>query len=108
MAFLLGPRALRPVLPLLTLLSLSAILAGGCGGNGNEGSIYSEAGTGNTLSGDGDGDSGTTGSETGGQECGYCQGTMFYPCENGAPGEPVDCYPQNDVCVDELGCLPCV
>jgi hypothetical protein len=95
----------------MTLLGLTSIVSTmsltGCRGDSAEGSIYSEAGTGNTLSGDGDGDP-TTGNETGGQECGYCEGTLFYPCENGSAGQPIDCYLQDDVCVDELGCLPCV
>jgi hypothetical protein len=113
MAFVLGrmSRAISPsdsglrntLLGLATLASLGALA--GCRGGGQEGSIYSEAGTGNTLSGDGDGD--PSDSESGDQECGYCEGTLFYPCDNGAAGEPVDCFLQDDVCVSELGCLPC-
>lgn len=102
MAFSLDLR--MTLLGLATTVSLTSLA--GCRDGNDGGSIYSEAGTGNTLGGDGDGD--TTGSETGEPECGYCEGTLFYPCENGAAGQPVDCYLQDDVCVSELGCLPCV
>jgi hypothetical protein len=116
MAFVRDPRIARPVPPLgpglrITLLGLASIVSltslAGCKGD-DAGSIYTGGGTSNTLGGDGDGDGdATTGNETGGQECGYCEGTLFYPCENGAPGQPVDCYLQDHVCTDELGCLPC-
>jgi hypothetical protein len=110
MAFVLDRRIARSTLLGLTTTA-SLVCVSACKGNNDEGSIYSEAGSGNTLGSDGTGDgsgTGTTnGNETGGQDCGYCEGTLFYPCENGAPGQPVDCYLQDDVCVGELGCLPC-
>src|SRR5689334_2961738 len=102
MAFVLDRRIARS-----TLLGLATVMA--CKGNGEESSIYSEAGSG--LSADaGTGETGGSGEtgDTGGQECGECQGTMFTPCENGAAGEPIDCFLQDLVCVDQLGCLPCV
>jgi hypothetical protein len=107
MVFLLDRRGLQ--IPLLALSGLAGVISA-CGGKGEEGSIYSEAGTNATLSGDGSGtgdDAGSSDSEGGNDECGYCEGTLFYPCEGEGVGGPVDCYLQDDVCVDELGCLPC-
>ena len=102
MAFLLESRIVRStLLPVLLPFGLFA-----CGSDGPA-SIYGEAGTSSlTAEDESDGDSGTD--ETGGDECGYCQGTLFIPCDNGAAGEPIDCFLQGDVCVSELGCLPCV
>ena len=74
---------------LLGLAAALSVSASGCN-NGDGGSIYSGPGT-TSVEGDGDGDGTTTTAETGGQECGYCLGTQFYPCEEGAAGPPIDC-----------------
>lgn len=47
------------------------------------------------------GESGTTGDT--GQECGYCTGSVYTPCE----GQPIDCILTDEVCVSSQGCLPC-
>jgi hypothetical protein len=100
MAFFLD----NPHMRLALCLATTIVASTGCKGD-DAGSIYSGPGT-TGPTGDGDGDS-TTGNETGGQECGYCEGTQFYPCEGDGVGEPIDCFLQDDVCVSELGCLPC-
>ena len=70
------------------------------------GSIYQEGdGTSDDEVGD---DTTETSTESGGMECGYCEGTIFIPCEDGEPGEPEDCFEMDMVCVSGEGCLPCV
>lgn len=54
--------------------------------------------------GDGDTDGGT---ESGGAECGYCEGEVFFPCEGAGVGDPVDCFAQDLQCVVDQGCLAC-
>ncbi|PRQ03340.1 hypothetical protein ENSA5_16940 [Enhygromyxa salina] len=109
MAFapLLDSRAPRNAL--LAVFAATSLAA--CKGD-DGGSIFTEAGTGNTtLDGDAETDADAdadAGTETAGQECGYCEGTLFYPCDNNSAGEPIDCYDFDEVCVSELGCLPCV
>jgi hypothetical protein len=101
MVFMLDHRGSRPAL--LAITAFAALSA--CGGD-DGGSIYTTGSATTTAEGDGDGDT-TTGTETGGDQCGYCEGTLFYPCEGGAAGEPVDCFAQDEICVGGLGCLPC-
>lgn len=105
MVFVLDRRSLGSKRPGTTLLGLT-LLAGlsACRGAGEEGSIYGEGGTANTLSGGTDESTGTSTDTGGDDECDHCEGTIFHPCD----GEPIDCYLQDDVCVDEQGCLPCV
>lgn len=82
-----------------TLLTIAAVLSlAGCKPDDGPG-IFMEGGTG--FSGDGDGDN-TSSGESDGQECGYCEGTLFYPCE----GDPIDCFDFDEVCTNQ-GCLPC-
>ncbi|KIG17932.1 Dipeptide-binding ABC transporter, periplasmic substrate-binding component [Enhygromyxa salina] len=93
--------SLDPRISRSTLLTVAALMCfAACKPDDGPG-IFMEAGTGFTLSGDGDGDA-TSGTETSGQECGYCEGTLFHPCE----GEPIDCFDFDEVCTSQ-GCLPC-
>jgi len=90
-------------------LAAVGLTVAACSGD-DGGGIYSESGnsatlTASTSSGSETGDEDTT---TGDQDCGYCEGVNFYPCEGDGVGDPIDCYAQGDVCVNGSGCLPCV
>ncbi len=98
MVFTLDARSLSPAL--FALLACS--LLPGCRGD-DGGSIFTSSGTGGPT-GDGDGDTTETGgTDTGGEQCDYCEGQIFYGC--GA--EPVDCFELDLTCVNGQGCLPC-
>ncbi|MCA9686116.1 MAG: IgGFc-binding protein, partial [Myxococcales bacterium] len=95
-------RGLLPSALLLTGLGLGACKSD------DGGSIY-ETGTATTTADDVDeiGSESST-SDTSGLECGFCEGTVYTPCDpNNQPGEPEDCYEIDEVCVSGQGCLPC-
>ena len=96
-------------LAVFTVASLPA-----CGGSRGP-SIFAEGGT-----GDGDGqsddasdDAGGTmddeGTDAGSDNCAYCEGELFYPCDDaGFPGDPVDCSLTGELCAPGVGCRECV
>lgn len=92
---------LRSTPALLAWFSCTSLIA--CGAN-DTASVFTESGTTDDQSGDGDGDGDGDATETGGEQCGYCDGSVFYGC-GGA--ELVDCYESDLICVAEKGCLPC-
>lgn len=101
MVFVLDARAFPPAL--LALFACTSLIA--CRGDDN-GSIFTESGGTDDLVGDGDGDDEGDG-DGDGEACGYCEGTLFYPCEGGAAGEPIDCFASGLICVNDIGCLAC-
>ena len=87
---------LAPLAVFGSLLALS-----GCG-NDDGGSVFTDSGTGGpTTQGDGDGDGDTT-TDTG-EDCGFCDGSVFHGCGS----EPIDCYELDLICQADVGCLPC-
>src|SRR5690606_31926783 len=99
MDLVLDARSLSPAL--VALLACAPLL--GCRGD-DGGSIFTGSGTADDL-GDGDGDNETGDTGDTGEDCGYCEGLFFYPCDG---TEPIDCFQQDLVCVTNQGCLPCV
>ena len=96
-------------LRLSSLLCVTALsVAFSCKGDG-DGSIYTESEvTGGDEIGDDTETASETATETGGPDCGYCEGSTFVPCEGDQPGEPVDCFAMVMVCLSGEGCVPCI